>query len=127
MIMDKQPELGEWKSRRDAGIKLANDNAGDNWSRYALSFLRHFIVQNKLFIAEDLWTAGLQEPPSGGKRALGAVMQEAVNRGWMEAKTDFNGELCARPAKSSNGGLKQLWVSLTYNNQLRIVPPAYKE
>ena len=112
--MSEQLQLTDWHQRKEEGIKLASDNAGGAWKAYAASFLRHFLQRRRLFIVEDLWEAGLKEPASGSKRAVGAVIQEAFRAGLIEPKTDDEGNQSGRPSKSSNGSLMPLWISRLY-------------
>ena len=112
--MSEQLHLNDWRQRQKEGIKLASDNAGSAWKQYASSFLRHFLQRRRLFIVEDLWEAGLKAPASGGKRAVGAVIKEAVRGGLIEPKTDDEGNQSGRPSKSSNGSLMPLWISRLY-------------
>tara|TARA_R100000458_G_C8251799_1_gene228631 strand:- start:773 stop:1114 length:342 start_codon:yes stop_codon:yes gene_type:complete len=112
--MTEQLDLTDWRQRQEQGMRLASENAGDAWKQYAASFLRHFLRQRRLFIVEDLWQAGLKEPASGGKRAVGAVIKEAFKAGLIKPKTDEEGNQSGRPSKSSNGSLMPLWVSQKY-------------
>lgn len=70
---------------RDAGIRQAVDHADMlhiNWSENAFQYLKHYIRDNKVFMAEDVRESArgiIPEPPS--KRAWGGVIVRAVKQG----------------------------------------------
>ena len=108
-----QLDLASYAARQRAnqGITLAEKSAGDGWKEYAISFLLGYLEKNQVLFVDDLWDAGLREPKS--PRALGAVIQEAARKGWIEEIKTPDG-VAARPSRRSNMQLKRVWKSLAY-------------
>ena len=106
--MNGQLDLQEYAARQEAqrGIKQAAQSAGETWKEYALGFLHDYLCGNQGLFVDDLWDSGLREPSS--PRALGAVIQEASRRGWIEEIQTPEG-VAARPSRRSNMQLKRVW------------------
>lgn len=109
-------DLELWKSadqRRKSGVEQSAETSGESWKDYAVEFVRRYLRTHAELFVDDLWTAGLIEPRS--PRALGAVIQEAVKRGWIKEQALANGVL-AKPSVRSNLQLKRVWRSLLFSS-----------
>lgn len=96
------------RAKRDTGIHQSSEHSGEAWKDEAISFVRDYLLQSPTLFVDALWEAGLRRPNS--PRALGAVMQHARKKGWMEEQ-EVNGCILARPSASSNMQLKRVWKS----------------
>lgn len=104
------PDLFEYAETAAArGIRTAAENSGDAWTICALEFVRRYLTTHPELFTDDLWSAGLPEPRS--PRALGAVLQAAARKRWMEEQRTPAGNIAARPSARSNGQLKRVWKS----------------
>lgn len=109
-VLNQQSLFDQAQTRRDAGIAQSRETSGEDWHRYALQVIWSHLKLYDTLHADELWKAGLRPPSS--PRALGAVMQEAVKRGWMEKITTPEGWIAAKPSVRSNMQLKPVWRSL---------------
>ncbi len=94
------------------GIERAAREAGEAWAAEALDFIHTYVLQHPTVFVDDLWDAGLSKPTS--PRALGAIIQSAVRRGWIR-EIKHNGMVCALPSVNSNMQLKRVWESICYD------------
>lgn len=106
-------DLLNWQARRDRGIRESSEHSGEEWKADSIKIVYHYLRNHRTLFVDDLWTY-LSKPPS--PRALGAVMQHAARKGWMEQQK-VGGCILARPSKASNGQLKAEWQSLIYEKK----------
>ena len=92
---------------RLVGMTTVEEHAGA-WTGIAREFVRGWLEENPTLFPDDLWTAGLPEPPNH-RRALGPVLAYAKREGWMERSTDW------RQSVSSHLAHKIVWTSLLYD------------
>lgn len=50
-----------------------------DWDAYALTFIREHGADGRTFTANDLWSAGLDEPPTASR--IGIVLKHAAKEG----------------------------------------------
>jgi hypothetical protein len=104
-----QPNLFESaKAGRDKGMASAEQHSGEEWADYADQFIEDYARSHRTVFVDDLWDAGLVEPPS--PRALGPRMLAASRRGLIR-KTDR-----VRPSVRSHLTGKPIWISLIYED-----------
>jgi len=89
---------------RDEGMARAEAHAPDGWNDAAFEFVRAYLETHDDLFVDDLWEAGLAEPPS--PRALGPVLQRAARAGLMARTGEY------RPSARSHLSPKPVWRSL---------------
>lgn len=90
---------------RDEGMERAAAGAGE-WTEEAFAFVRSYLETHEELFCDDLWVAGLTEPPNA--KALGPVFLRAVREGLMRKSGAY------RPSVSSHRIPKPVWTSLIY-------------
>ena len=91
---------------REEGMTRVDAATADTWKTEADDFIYRYLLTHRELFCDDLWAAGLPEPPS--PRALGPRMLKASKAGWMR-KTDR-----VRPSVRSHMTGKPVWLSLIY-------------
>ena len=99
--------------RRDNGIQMSSEASGEEWSEYAIEFVRNYLIRNSTLHVDALWQAGLSVPVS--QRALGGVMQHVIRSGWVTKIVTTEGYTAAMPSMSSNQQLKPVWRSMLFS------------
>ncbi len=103
-------EMTTWQEAyegRLVGMTTVKEHAGE-WTEIARLFVKAWLEENPTLFPDDLWTAGLPDPPNH-KRALGPVLAYAKQQRWMERSTDW------RQSTSSHLAYKVVWTSLLYD------------
>lgn len=109
MTVDDLPLFKEAELARDAGIALVREGRGSaGWIAYALDFLEAYCKANAFVFCDDVWAAGLEPPPNGSLRTLGAVFQSAARKGWILPTYTL------RKSVRSRLGPKPVWRSGLY-------------
>lgn len=106
-ILAGDPEEARTQSiaERDLGMDRAELAAGP-WNDEAFAFVRTYLEAHAELFCDDLWAAGLSEPPNA--KALGPVILRAAREGLMEKSGNY------RPSVSSHGIPKPVWRSLIF-------------
>lgn len=105
------PAPGVAEERAEEAIATVGLHA-DGWVEdVALPFIRDYLERHAELFGDDLWTAGLPEPPNT-RRALGAAIKKAAERGWIRD----SGRV--RRSRSSNSIKKTVWLSNLTDGQL---------
>lgn len=108
--MDRKPV--DWIERRDVGMERAREKAerelGPTWTREAAEYLRVYakeVAAGQPFLLEDAREASVAKlgQPTNLK-AWGPAVIHAQRSGWIRRHG-------YRPARSSNGSPKCLWVA----------------
>ena len=101
------------KSKRDRelGIERSAGSAPAYWASYAQDFIRSYARDHETVHVDDLWDAGLVQPPN--PQALGQVMRACQALGWIEQMRSGRFYLCL-PSVNSNKNMKVVWKSLIY-------------
>lgn len=79
-MTDQLDLLTHAREERDAAMQRVEDAAGD-WNEYARSWLHDYLLVHREFFPDDVWAAGLAEPPEA--RAFGPVVKWASAHGWI--------------------------------------------
>lgn len=105
-----EPEEARVQSiaERDLGMEMAAAGAG-TWIEEASAFVRSYLETHEELFCDDLWAAGLSEPPNA--KALGPVILRAAREGLMEKSGNY------RPSVSSHGIPKPVWRSLIFRGE----------
>ena len=91
---------------------MNTSNIDSDWHEYAVAFLKNYLETHETMHVDDLWTAGLEVPPS--PRRLGHAITTARKSGWIGyIRTQYG--VVARPSRHSNMGLSAVWHSNLYN------------
>ena len=102
------PLFDQAQARRDVGMNRAEQNAGDDWRDTATAFVREYAANHSAIRGDDLWAAGLPEPPSKNRRALGPVLVSLAKAGVIKKDGFYS-------SAASNNSPKVKWKSLVYN------------
>lgn len=105
------PARAAAEKRRDRALKAAERPQLAAYRDQALAFFRSFAETHEFVFCDDLWAAGMPEPP-GSRKAFGAVMAKAKRNGWIEE----TGE--TRQSVSSNLSKKPVYRSLLYRGHV---------
>lgn len=108
-MTEHQLTLDDARAQRDEGIERVERRAPASWLDYAFEFVTAYLVEHETLFVDDLWTAGLAEPPS--MRALGPIMQRAARDGLMVKTGQW------RPSVRSNLSEKPVWRSLIFGSR----------
>ncbi len=98
------------REQRDIGMARSDAAQTEAWRVAADEFIYWYLTTHRTLFVDDLWDAGMPEPP-GDRRGLGMRMRQAAERGWMEK----SGE--SRPSVASRLGPKPVWTSLIYEGE----------
>lgn len=90
----------------DAQAQKAEDK---QWREDAYRFLVSYCKSHKTMFPDDLWDAGMPEPPGpkGSRRKVGVIIARASKAGIIEPTG-------MRPSPSSNMSMKPVWKSNIY-------------
>ncbi len=78
-----ESETQKGRRLRDSGIQKAADNSGRDWQQEAEDFMYRWARTHAQFSADELFRAGLPTPRND-KRAMGAVVVNALKAGWVK-------------------------------------------
>lgn len=84
-------------------------HAGEDWNTYARAWLHDYLVTHAEFFCDDVWAAGLAEPPEA--RAMGPVVKYAAARGWI-VRTER-----MRPRTRGHATAAPVWRSTLYRKE----------
>ena len=101
---------------RDEAMALVERNAGEPWNLYARRWLTAYLRANELMFPDDLWAAGLVDPPNT-RRALGPVLRWASMHGLMTRTSS------TRPSVASHLSPGFVWRSEIYGTTGESVSP----
>ncbi len=92
--------------QRDLALDSTEDHAPIGWADEAYRFLEAFLREHQTMHVDELWDAGLPEPPE--MRALGPLFLRAARAGIMLRTEEF------RPSVRSHLSPKVVWRSCIY-------------
>ena len=116
-LFKRQVDYKSWAEARvegEAGLALAEENSGDEWSDYADEFLHSYCRSHMEMFTPDLWEAGLEVPVS--PRAMGGVMQRAIKEGVIRVIT-HRGMICCKTNPYRHNATTPVYESLVYEGR----------
>lgn len=103
----RQQDLFSGERLADAAIEQVKESADGHWYLAAIYAVKKLAHSCREFTTDDVWPR-LDKEETHERRALGAVMREAVERGWIKA-TDVHRK-SRRPACHARP--VRVWASL---------------
>lgn len=101
--------LEDARVARDEAMQCVDDHAPVEWKETAWDWLVGYLQSHREFFPDDVWRAGLEEPPNA--RALGPLVKRAAAAGLI-VKTDRT-----RQRTRGHATPAVVWRSLVYREE----------